>query len=61
MLKWCLLQDGKVSLKYKLLIFNILSKTLIFREFASEGKSARKSAKNKRGRNENSDGKTTGY
>ena len=38
-------------------MFNVLSKSLIFCEFASEGESARKYALDFRGRTENSDGK----
>lgn len=40
MLKWCFSQDDKTPFKYKLLIFNVLQKSIIFRVFASEGKSA---------------------
>ena len=61
MLKRCLLQDEKVSIKDKLLIFNILSIALIFREFASEGESVRKYSLIFWGRTENSDGETAGH
>ena len=47
--------------KYKALMFSILHKPLISREFASEGKSARKYALDFWGRTENSNGKTAGY
>ena len=59
--KWCLLHNGKMSFGCKLLMFSILHKALIFREFASEGESARKYSLIFRGRTENSDGKITGY
>ena len=36
MLKWCILQSDKIPFKYKLLIFNILYKPLVFRVFAPE-------------------------
>ena len=61
MLKRCLLRDGKMVTEYKTLMFSILHKPLITREFASEGKSARKYALDFWGRTENSDGKTAGY
>ena len=60
-LKWCLLHNGKMSFGCKLLMFSVLHKPLIFREFASEGESARKYSLDFRGRTENSDGKNTGY
>ena len=59
-LKRCISSDEKVAPECKLLIYKVLRKTLIFREFASEGKSARKFSFIFRGRTENSDGKTTG-
>ena len=46
-----------MTIKYKLLIFNILLKPVIFRVFAPEGDSARKYALIFRGRTENSEGK----
>ena len=55
--KWCFLQCDKMTIKYKLLIFNILLKPVIFRVFAPEGDSARKYALIFRGRTENSEGK----
>jgi len=39
---WCFLQNDKIPIKHKSLIFNILQKPLIFRVFASDGESARK-------------------
>ncbi len=60
MLKQCFLHGEKICLKYKTLMFSILSKTLIIREFAFEGESARKFALDFWGRTENSDGKTAG-
>ena len=42
-------------------MFSGLRKAVIFRVFASEGEPARKFAKNKRGRTENSGGKFAGY
>ena len=45
----------------KCLMFSGLCKTLISREFASEGESARKFSLIFRGRTENSDGKIAGY
>ena len=42
-------------------MFSILRKALIFREFASDGESARKFAKIFWGRTENSSRKTAGY
>ena len=59
MLKQCFLHAGKICLKYKSLMFSILSKSLIFREFASDGESARKFALDFLGRTENSDEKIT--
>ena len=44
MTKWCILQNEKMPLKVKLLIFNILRKPLIFRVFATGGESVRKYA-----------------
>ena len=44
MLKQCFLHGEKIRLKYKSLMFSVLSKALIIREFASEGESARKYA-----------------
>ena len=44
MLKWCFSQCEEMPVKYKSLIFNVLQKSIIFRVFASEGKSARKYA-----------------
>ena len=61
MLKRCLLHDGKMVVEYKTLMFSILSKALIFCEFAPEGESARKYALDFWGRTENSNGKTAGY
>ena len=61
MLKWCLLQDGKVSVVCKYLMFNYLHKSFIPRVFASEGELARKYALVFGGRTENSDEKTAGY
>ena len=58
MLKQCLLQDGKMVLEYKLLVFNNLRNALIFRVFASEGLFARKYALIFWGRTENSDEKS---
>ena len=58
--KRCFSQDRKTNIKYKQLIFNILYKALIFRVFASEGKSVRKYSLIFWGRTENSDRKTTG-
>ena len=55
--KWCFSQDDKIPLEYKLLIFNILLKPVIFRVFAPEWDSARKYALIFRGRTENSEGK----
>ena len=55
--KWCFLQNDKIPLEYKLLIFNILLKPVIFRVFAPEGDSARKYALIFRGRTENSEWK----
>ena len=60
MLKQCFLHGGKTHLKYKSLMFSVLSKALIIREFASEGESARKYALDFWGRTENSDEKTAG-
>ena len=60
MLKQCFLHGGKIRLKYKSLMFSILSKALIIQEFASEGESARKYALDFWGRTENSDEKTAG-
>ena len=59
--KRCFSQDRKTNIKYKQLIFNVLYKALIFRVFASEGKSARKYSLIFGGRTENSDRKTAGY
>ena len=59
--KWCLLQDEKIIPEYKLLVFNVLRKTLIFCVFASEGELVRKYSLNFWGRTENSDGKVTRY
>ena len=42
-------------------MFSILRKVLIFREFASDGESARKYALVFRGRTENSDEKNAGW
>ena len=56
--KTVLIAWRKSRRNYKLLIFNNLHKVQIFREFAAEGESARKFAKNKRGRTENSDRKS---
>lgn len=50
----------KIRLKYKSLIFSVLNKSLIIREFASEGESESKFALNFWGRTENSDVKNTG-
>ena len=61
MLKWCLLQDEKVSAACKYLMFNCLHKSFISRVFASEGELARKYALVFWGRTENSDEKTAGY
>ena len=58
--KRCFSQDRKKNIKYKQLIFNVLYKALIFRVFASEGKSARKYSLIFGGRTENSDRKTVG-
>ena len=60
MLKQCFLHGEKIRLKYKSLMFSILSKALIIREFASERESARKYALDFWGRTENSDEKTAG-
>ena len=57
MLKQCFLHGEKICLEYKTLMFNVLSKPLMFCEFASEGESARKYALDFWGRTENSDGK----
>ena len=59
-LKQCLSHGRKISLAYKHLISSALHKALIFRKFASDRESARKFAKNKRGRTENSDEKNAG-
>ena len=59
--KRCFSQDRKTAINYKQLIFNALHKSLIFRVFASEGKSARKYSLIFGGRTENSDRKTAGY
>lgn len=58
MLKQCLLQDGKMALEYKLLVFNNLRNALIFCVFASEGVFVRKYSLIFGGRTENSDEKT---
>ena len=58
MLKRCFLHDEIIVFKCKLLMFSILYKLLIFREFAPEGESARKFSLIFRGRTENSDEKT---
>ena len=58
-LKQCLSHGRKISLAYKHLISSALHKALIFRKFASDRESARKFAKNKRGRTENSRKKIT--
>ena len=58
---WCLLQDERIIFKHKPLTINKLHKPLIFREFASEGASARKYSLIFRGRTENPDGKNTSY
>lgn len=42
MLKWCLLQDEKMDVKHKLLLYNNLRETLIIRVFAPDGESVRK-------------------
>ena len=55
------MQDGKVSVVCKCLMFNYLHKSFISRVFASEGELARKYALVFRGRTENSDEKTAGY
>ena len=60
MLKQCFLHGRKTHLKYKSLMFSVLSKALIIHEFASEGESASKFALDFLGRTENSDGKTAG-
>ena len=60
MLKQCFLHGEKIRLRYKSLMFSILSKALIIREFASERESARKYALDFWGRTENSDVKNTG-
>ena len=57
MLKQCFLHGEKICLKYKSLMFNVLSKSYMFCEFASEGESASKYALDFWGRTENSDGK----
>ena len=59
MLKQCFLHAGEICLKYKSLMFSALRKPFIFREFASEGESARKFALDFWGRTENSDEKIT--
>ena len=61
MLKRCISCDEKIASGCKLLIYKVLRKTLIFRVFASEGKSARKFSFIFRGRTENPDGKIAGY
>ena len=58
MLKQCLLQDGEMVLEYKLLVFNNLRNTFIFRVFASEGVFVRKCSLIFGGRTENSDEKS---
>ena len=55
MLKWCILQSDKIPFKYKLLIFNILYKPLIFCVFAPEEEFVRKYALIFRGISGNSD------
>ena len=42
MLKWCLLQDKKMSFKHKLLLYKDLCESLIIRVFASDGEPVRK-------------------
>ena len=59
-LKQCLSHDRKIIFGCKLLMFSALRKPLISRVFASDRESARKFAKNKRGRTENSDEKNAG-
>ena len=61
MLKQCLLHDGRIILGCKPLTSSVLHKPLIFREFASDGESARKFSLIFRGRTENPDEKTAGY
>ena len=51
--KWCFSQGNEMPVKHKLLVFNTLQKSLIFRVFASEGGSARKYALIFRGRTGN--------
>ena len=60
-LKRCLLHNEEISLGRKHLMFSILHKTVISREFSSEGKSARKYSLIFWGRTENSGGKIAGY
>ncbi len=54
------MQDGKVSVVCKHLMFNYLRKSFISRVFASEGELSRKYALVFWGRTENSDEKTAG-
>ena len=55
MLKRCLSHDRKIFVKYNLLIFSVLCKPLMFREFASEWESACEYSLIFLGRTENSD------
>ena len=55
--KWCFLQCGKMSFKFKLLVFSYLYKPLIIRVFAPEGKSESKYSLIFRGISGNSDRK----
>ena len=55
--KRCLLQDEKMAVECKPLMFSVLCNLLIFRVFASDGESARKNSLIFWGRTENSDEK----
>ena len=55
--KRCLLQDEKMAVECKPLMFSVLCNPLIFRVFASDGESARKNSLIFWGRTENSDEK----
>ena len=55
--KWCFLQCGKMSFKFKLLVFSYLCKPLIIRVFAPKGKSDSKYSLIFRGISGNSDRK----
>ena len=57
--KRCLLQDEKMAVECKPLMFSVLCNPLIFRVFVSDGESARKNSLIFWGRTENSDEKIT--